>query len=62
MTDYRDGYYHYPKPSDFDNVCNLINVQVALAYTTFGLAAAQMVVVYIFALYTLLYLDQEVSA
>lgn len=57
----RDGYYHYPKPSDFDNVCNLINVQVALAYTTFGLAVFQMCIVFAFAGYTLLYLDQEVG-
>ncbi|ORY83509.1 hypothetical protein BCR35DRAFT_351976 [Leucosporidium creatinivorum] len=55
-----DGYYHYPKPSDFDNVCNLINVQVGLAYTTFGLSVFQMCIVFAFAGYTLLYLDQEV--
>lgn len=44
---FRDGYYHYPKPSDFQNVCRLINVSVALAYTTFGLCVIQMVVVYV---------------
>ncbi|KAI5479995.1 hypothetical protein MNV49_002285 [Pseudohyphozyma bogoriensis] len=54
-----DGYWHYPKPSDFGHVCNLINVDVALAYTTFGLAALQMVVFYTWAIYVLLYLDQE---
>ncbi|KAK4051675.1 hypothetical protein OIO90_004625 [Microbotryomycetes sp. JL221] len=55
-----DGFFHYPKPDDFEDVCRLINVDVALAYTTFGLTCVQMVVVYAFALYTLLYLDQEV--
>lgn len=55
-----DGYYHYPKPADFDKVCNLINVSVALAYTTFGLCVIQMVVVYTAAIYILLFLDQEV--
>ncbi|GAA5952577.1 hypothetical protein JCM21900_003422 [Sporobolomyces salmonicolor] len=55
-----DGYYHYPKPSDFDDVCNRINYSVALAYTTFGLCAAQMAIVWAIALYILLFLDQEI--
>ena len=59
---HRDGYFHYPKPDNFDDVCRLINVDVALAWTTFGLTCPQMVVVYFFAMYTLLYLDQEVSS
>lgn len=57
----RDGYYHYSKPADFEDVCSLIDISVALAYTTFGLAALQMSVVFAFAGYILLYLDQEVS-
>lgn len=55
-----DGYYHYPKPKDFLNVCNLINKQVALAYTTFGLCAIQMVIIFSIVIYILLFLDQEV--
>ncbi|GAA5918508.1 hypothetical protein JCM5296_001405 [Sporobolomyces johnsonii] len=55
-----DGYYHYPKPSDFDNVCDRINYSVALAYTTFGLCAAQMAIVWTIAIYLLLFLDQEI--
>ncbi|KAL8287209.1 hypothetical protein RQP46_003661 [Phenoliferia psychrophenolica] len=55
-----DGYYHYPKPSDFDDVCNLINVSVALSYTTFGLCALQMALIWTIAVYILLFLDQEV--
>ncbi|GAA6030319.1 hypothetical protein JCM8097_009045 [Rhodosporidiobolus ruineniae] len=55
-----DGYWHYPKPSDFGEVCDRINWSVALAYTTFGLSCLQMVVVWAFAGYILLYLDQEV--
>ncbi|GAA6062860.1 hypothetical protein JCM10212_006113 [Sporobolomyces blumeae] len=55
-----DGYYHYPKPSDFDNVCNRINYSVALAYTTFGLCALTMSVVWLITIYILLFLDQEV--
>lgn len=56
----RDGYWHYPKPSDFQDACDRINWSVALAYTTFGLTALQMVVIWAFALYILLYLDQDV--
>lgn len=56
----RDGYYHYPKPSDFDDVCNRINYSVALAYTTFGLCALTMSVVWLITIYILLFLDQEV--
>ncbi|SCV73744.1 BQ2448_6174 [Microbotryum intermedium] len=56
-----DGYYHFPKPADFDSVCTLINVDVALAYTTFGLTCLQLVVISGIAGYILLYLDQEVS-
>ncbi|SCZ88323.1 BZ3500_MvSof-1268-A1-R1_Chr10-2g02919 [Microbotryum saponariae] len=55
-----DGYYHFPKPADFDSVCTLINVDVALAYTTFGLTCVQLVVISGIAGYILLYLDQEV--
>ncbi|GAA5963365.1 hypothetical protein JCM3765_007001 [Sporobolomyces pararoseus] len=55
-----DGYYHYPKPSDFDDVCNRINYSVALAYTTFGLCALTMSVVWLITIYILLFLDQEV--
>jgi len=54
-----DGYYHYPKPSDFDDVCNRINYSVALAYTTFGLCALTMSVVWLITIYILLFLDQE---
>ncbi|GAA6002599.1 MARVEL domain-containing protein [Rhodotorula paludigena] len=55
-----DGYWHYPKPSDFQDACDRINWSVALAYTTFGLTALQMVIIWAFALYILLYLDQDV--
>lgn len=50
-------YYHYPKPSDFGDVCKLdclktanlfesVDATVAAAYTTFGLCALQMVIVF----------------
>ncbi|KEI37333.1 uncharacterized protein L969DRAFT_96413 [Mixia osmundae IAM 14324] len=55
-----DGYYHYPKPSDFNHVCKLINITVALGYTTFGLATLTFFTVLFFAVYILLHLDQEV--
>ncbi|GEM10118.1 hypothetical protein Rt10032_c10g4135 [Rhodotorula toruloides] len=55
-----DGYWHYPKPSDFQNACNRINWSVALAYTTFGLTCLQMAVIWGIAGYILLFLDQEV--
>ncbi|BGP41722.1 hypothetical protein JCM10449v2_005713 [Rhodotorula kratochvilovae] len=55
-----DGYWHYPKPSDFQDSCDRINWSVALAYTTFGLTAAQMAVIWLIAIYILLCLDQEV--
>ncbi|KAM0751213.1 hypothetical protein T439DRAFT_347773 [Meredithblackwellia eburnea MCA 4105] len=54
-----DGYYHYPKPSDFNDVCSLTNYTVALAYTTFGLCALQMSIFFLVVFYILLYLDQE---
>ncbi|BGP09693.1 hypothetical protein NBRC10512_000112 [Rhodotorula toruloides] len=55
-----DGYWHYPKPSDFQDACNRINWAVALAYTTFGLTCLQMAVIWAIAGYILLFLDQEV--
>ncbi|GAA6048354.1 hypothetical protein JCM3770_000964 [Rhodotorula araucariae] len=55
-----DGYWHYPKPSDFQDSCDRINWSVAQAYTTFGLTAAQMAVMWLVAIYILLCLDQEV--
>ncbi|GAA5889292.1 hypothetical protein JCM8208_007831 [Rhodotorula glutinis] len=55
-----DGYWHYAKPSDFNDVCDRINWSVALAYTTFGLTAAQMAVMWLLATYILLCLDQDV--
>lgn len=61
MLSNRDGYYHYPRPDDFQSVCDLINYMVALAYTTFGLTCVQLVVLFLFTAYTLLFLDQEVS-
>lgn len=41
-------------------MCNLINVSVALGYTTFGLCALQMSIFNSIMFYILLYLDQEV--
>lgn len=58
----RDGYWHYPKPSDFQDACDRINWSVALAYTTFGLTALQMALVWLIAIYILLCLDQDVRA
>jgi len=54
-----DGYYHYPKPSDFNHVCDLINATVNMGYATFGCVALSWFVVTSTAIYILLYLDQD---
>ncbi|PWN44092.1 hypothetical protein IE81DRAFT_272012, partial [Ceraceosorus guamensis] len=54
-----DGYLHYPKPADFEHVCDLTNWTVPLAYATFGVQTLLFVVEALFGLYTFLYLDQE---
>lgn len=54
-----DGYYHYPKPADFNHVCDLINWAVPLAYATFGVQVLLWFFETAFGLYTFLLLDQE---
>ncbi|KAK0553205.1 hypothetical protein OC846_000028 [Tilletia horrida] len=54
-----DGYYHYPKPADFQHVCDLINWAVPLAYATFGMQTFLWVFEVAFGAYTFLYLDQD---
>ncbi|PWN30981.1 hypothetical protein BDZ90DRAFT_277396 [Jaminaea rosea] len=54
-----DGYYHYPKPADFNHVCDLINWAVPLAYATFGVQVLLWFFETSFGLYTFLLLDQE---
>ncbi|CAD6926913.1 unnamed protein product [Tilletia controversa] len=54
-----DGYYHYPKPADFQHVCDLINWAVPLAYATFGAQAFLFCFELAFGAYTFLYLDQD---
>ena len=54
-----DGYYYYPKPSNWNHLCDMVNWLVALCYTTFGLqagffAAELFVITYIF-----LFIDQD---
>lgn len=54
-----NGYYHYPKPSDWNHVCDLINWVVPLAYTTFGIQAGFMAFEGFFTSYIFLFIDQE---
>ncbi|KAN0065461.1 hypothetical protein ACQY0O_001297 [Thecaphora frezii] len=54
-----DGYYHYPKPSDFGHVCDLINYAVPLAYATFGVQVALWAIESLVGAYLFLFLDQE---
>ena len=54
-----DGYLHYPKPTDFGKVCDLIGYTVALAYTTFGVQVFLWACETLFGVYTFLFLDQE---
>lgn len=54
-----DGYYHYPKPDDFNHVCDLTNYVVPLAYAAFGVQTLLFVFELTFGLYTFMFLDQE---
>lgn len=54
-----DGYYHYPRPDDYNHVCDLINWAVPLAYATFGVQVLLWFFETSFGLYTFLLLDQE---
>lgn len=55
-----DGYYHYPKPSDWNHACDLLNWTVPLAYATFGLEAGLLGFELLFTSYIFLFIDQEV--
>ncbi|PWN88441.1 hypothetical protein FA10DRAFT_272832 [Acaromyces ingoldii] len=54
-----DGYFHYPKPADFNHVCDLTNLVVPFNYAAFGVQTLLFVFEALFGLYTFLYLDQE---
>jgi hypothetical protein len=54
-----DGYLHYPRPDDFEHVCDLTNWTVPLAYATFGMQVLLWFFEMCFGIYTFLYLDQE---
>ncbi|KAH8928711.1 hypothetical protein BT69DRAFT_451361 [Atractiella rhizophila] len=55
-----DGYYHWPRPSSFGDVCRYINVTIPVAWVAFGFSALQMSTITALAVYTFLYLDQDV--
>lgn len=54
-----DGYWHYPKPANFEHVCDLINYAVGFAYATFGVQVLLWVVETMYGVYIFLFLDQE---
>ncbi|KDN52344.1 hypothetical protein K437DRAFT_266706 [Tilletiaria anomala UBC 951] len=54
-----DGYFHYPKPMDFQHVCYLRQLIVALAFATFGVQVFLWASEMLIALYIFLFLDQE---
>ncbi|WFD02711.1 hypothetical protein MOBT1_001395 [Malassezia obtusa] len=54
-----NGYYHYPKPKDWNHVCDMINWVVPLAYATFGVQAGLLGFVGFFLCYIFLFLDQD---
>ncbi|WFD31437.1 hypothetical protein MSPP1_002472 [Malassezia sp. CBS 17886] len=55
-----NGFYHYPKPGDWNRVCDEINWVVPLAYTTFGCQAGFFAFELFVTTYMFLFLDQDV--
>lgn len=55
-----DGYYHYPKPSDWNHLCDIINWIVPMAYATFGIQAAFFGFEVLMLTYMFLFVDQDV--
>lgn len=54
-----DGYYHYPKPSDWNHACDMINWVVPMGYATFGVQVALFSFVLFMLMYMFLFLDQD---
>ncbi|KAL4401870.1 hypothetical protein ACI68E_001521 [Malassezia pachydermatis] len=54
-----DGYYHYPKPSNWNHLCDMINWVVGMAYATFGIQVAFFAFDLFMVAYMFLFVDQD---
>lgn len=54
-----NGYYHYPKPSNWNHLCDMINWVVGMAYATFGIQAAFLAFDLLVGAYIFMFLDQD---
>lgn len=54
-----DGYYHWPKPSDWGHLCDMVNWVVGMAYATFGIQVAFFAFDLFMSMYMFMFVDQD---